>query len=79
MIIRVRFDRSLSSRAGISMLEFRYDRCVKVRDILNDICRAIPDIDRDSILVFSRDRLLTLDEEICEDTDIEITESVLGG
>ncbi len=79
MKIKIIFDKSLSVRTGVRDVELSYDKCVKVREILDDLCKIFNNLDKTSLLVFKDDKLLTLEDYICTDSIIEITESVLGG
>ena len=79
MKIRIIFDKSLSERTGVKSIELNYDKCVKVKKLLEDLCKIFRNLDEVSLLVFKEDELLTLEDEICVDSTIEITESVLGG
>ncbi len=75
----VRFGKYLSERVGVDKVEIFLDKCVTIRELLELLCSKYPNLDKDSLIVLSNDRILPLPYKICEDIEVEIIDSVLGG
>ncbi len=75
----MKFSKYLSELTGTSTCELMFDDCVSVEDIVKAIIEKYPELQDEALIVFQRDRVLPMKAQICENAELELSTSLVGG
>ncbi|GEM_PF-5750896 len=78
--IVVKLSKYLSDKTGFSETVLCFDRdCVSVRDVLEALFEKAPVLREESLMIIREGKIIPLSATICEDCELEIVQSLVGG